>query len=72
MQIFLNIPVVNIPVLVGEASGSLKEGISTTIGYKDILAGTIAVKRTEEGQTILHYGFDAFGKSYNGNIVLPI
>lgn len=71
MQAFLNLPIVP-PVLVGEASGSLTEGISMTIGYKDILAGTITVKRTEGGQTILHYSFDAIGKSYGGNIVLPI
>lgn len=71
MQIFLILPIVD-PILVGEASGSLKEGISTTIGYKDILSGTISVKRVEGGQTILHYNFVAIRKSYDGDIVLPI
>ncbi|KAL4066576.1 hypothetical protein J3A83DRAFT_4257805 [Scleroderma citrinum] len=54
-------------IQIAKASGSLSDGITLTIGYPDILGGTLKFT-LEDGDVMLAYDFTAFGFRYTGKI----
>jgi len=73
VKVYLSIPIVG-SVLIGQATGNLKDGVTVTVGYSGIISGTITltVDLTNKHFTIA-WNFEAFSIKYAGsqNIAFP-
>ncbi|KIM60219.1 hypothetical protein SCLCIDRAFT_1216976 [Scleroderma citrinum Foug A] len=67
VEVYLNI--IFTKVQIAKAGGSLKDGVTLSIGYPGILSGSLTFK-TEGSDVVLYYDFTAFGYRYSGKIVI--
>ena len=52
-------------VQIAKASGSLNDGVTLSIGYPDVIGGTLTVQLSGN-DVMLIYDFTAFGLEYSG------
>ena len=67
VEVYLNI--IFTKVQIAKAGGSLKDGVTLSIGYPGILSGSLTFKM-EGNDVVLYYDFTAFGYNYSGKIVI--
>ena len=68
LTVILDLPIIG-PIVIGQVSGNLKNGISIKVGYPGVLSGEVGVK-LEGNAVYLFYDFTAFGTHYKNQIHL--